>query len=165
MEAFMTCLQCGAKVRSRRENVRYDMCGLPGVTLQGVEVRRCAACGEFEIAIPRIEDLHRALARSVIEKRARLTGQEIRFLRKVLGWSGADFAAHMGTTPETVSRWEQEAVRMGVIADRLLRLMVATRSPVQDYTLETLKGVAVEDPKPRRLRAALGRRGWTADAA
>ena len=61
-------------------------------------------CGEHEVAIPRIEDLHRTIAQAVIAKRERLTPAEIRFLRKFLGWSGADFAAHVGTTPETVSR-------------------------------------------------------------
>jgi DNA-binding transcriptional regulator YiaG len=40
-----------------------------------------------------------SIAHAVIAKRERLTPAEIRFLRKFLGWSGADFAAHVGTTP------------------------------------------------------------------
>ena len=56
---------------------------------------------------------------------------EIRFLRKYLGWSTADFASRMGTARETVSRWESGAVPMGSQADRLLRLLVATAAPVK----------------------------------
>jgi DNA-binding transcriptional regulator YiaG len=29
-------------------------------------------------------------------------------------WSGVDFARHMGTAPETVSRWEQGRVQMSL---------------------------------------------------
>jgi hypothetical protein len=41
---------------------------------------------------------------------------------------------------------------MSVSADRLLRLMVASRQPVADYSLDILKVVAREQPKPIRLR-------------
>ena len=86
------CLQCGHAMTTRRENVRYDASGLPGVTLVGVEVSRCAHCGEHEVAIPHIADLHRVLAHAVVRKSSRLTPAEIRFLRRSLGWSGQDFA-------------------------------------------------------------------------
>ena len=46
------------------------------------------------------------MAHAVVRKTSRLTPTEIRFLRRCVGWSGQDFAEHMGTTAETVSRWE-----------------------------------------------------------
>jgi len=94
-----------------------------------VEVDRCPKCGAVEIVIPRIEELHRALALAILRKRGRLAAPEVRFLRKYLGWSGADFAKHMGVDAATVSRWENEEQPMGPVADRLLRLMVVTREP------------------------------------
>ena len=39
-----------------------------------------------------VAELHRAIAIAVSQKTARLSGEEVRFLRKFLGWSGADFA-------------------------------------------------------------------------
>jgi hypothetical protein len=48
----MTCLQCGAEMRMKRENCKYDASSLPGITLLGVEVSRCPKCGEHEVAIP-----------------------------------------------------------------------------------------------------------------
>ena len=152
-------------MKTKRENYRYDAVGLPGITLKDIEVSRCQKCGEYEVAIPQIEDLHRTIARAVISKRERLTSAEIRFLRKFLGWSGADFAAHVGTTPETVSRWENGGTPMGVTADRLLRLMIAVGQPKADYSLDTLKVVARLSPKPLRLGVRVSDGHWEAVAA
>ncbi len=95
------------------------------------------------MVIPKIEQLHRAIALAVVSKRPRLTAHEVRFLRKYLGWSGADFAKHMGVTPESVSRWENEREQMSPVADRLLRLMVVTRAPVSEYPLDSLAELEV----------------------
>lgn len=156
----MTCLECGAAMRTRREVVPFEKpIGLPGVHLDTL-VARCPKCGWYEVIVPNLEGLHQAVARNVVEKDARLSGAEIRFLRKVLGWSGADFAEHMGTSAETVSRWETEATPMGPQADRLLRLMVMTRDPVTDYRkLDLLKTVARAKPVGVRLVARAGSKG------
>ena len=152
-------------MKTKRKNYRYDAVGLPGITLKDIEVSRCPKCGEYEVAIPQIEDLHRTIARAVITKRERLTPAEIRFLRKFLRWPGVDFGAHMGTAPETVSRWENGSTPMGVTADRRLRLMVAAGQPKADYSLETLKLVARLDPKPLRLGVKVSGGHWEAVAA
>jgi len=157
----MKCPTCRHEMKSTREAFRYEAVGLPGVVLADVEVRRCPNCGETSVSIPRIEDLHRVIAWDVIQKPERLTPEEVRFLRKYLGFSSADFAAHLGVAPETASRWETGAQAMGVTADRLLRLMVATREPVKDYALQ-LPRVATLDPKPTRLRLRAGPSGWAA---
>lgn len=141
----MNCLQCAGKMKTQKENYSYRECGLSGITLIGVAVSRCKECGEFEVAIPKIEELHRIIALSVIRKPARLSPKEIRFLRTYLGWSGVDFADYMGVKPETVSRWEKGDQLIGMPTDRLLRLMIATKQPRKDYSLEILKTV---EPKP-----------------
>lgn len=133
------CFQCGVQLRTQRENVPFR--ALPGATLLGVPVHRCPECGEYEVESPRIEDLHRALASIVIRKTGRLAGDEIRFLRKCLGWSGADFAKAIGATAETVSRWEAGKQQMGPQADRLLRLLVVCTQPVQDYSVDVLSNI------------------------
>jgi putative zinc finger/helix-turn-helix YgiT family protein len=158
----MTCLSCGGQMDTRVENHRYRESGLKSVTLLGVEVNRCRICGEQEVAIPAIEKLHGAIAGALIRKRARLTAEEIKFLRKYLGWSGADFAKRMGKTPETVSRWENAALTMDPAADRLLRLMVATRAPVSDYTVDVLAHIAAAVARPRSVRLDLKPdwKGW-----
>src|SRR5687767_12141989 len=92
----MKCPVCRSELKSRRESHRYTESGLPNVTLADVEVRHCAKCGEHLVSIPRIEELHRVLALELIRQKSRLTGDEVRFLRKYLGWSAIDFARHIG---------------------------------------------------------------------
>jgi putative zinc finger/helix-turn-helix YgiT family protein len=162
----MTCVDCGGPLKATRAPYRYTDSGLPGVVLLGVEVRRCSKCGTEEVAIPRVEDLHRLIAQEVIRRPHRLTPGEIKYLRKWLGWSGVDFARHMGTTPETVSRWEQGRVPMSPQADRLLRLMVTTRAPVADYTLDALTTIGEKQPvRPTPLRMQWERGRWLRQAA
>lgn len=157
----MKCLQCGTEMTARRENHRYTASGLPNVTLVDVEVRRCARCGEYEVAIPAVADLHRVMALHVGKKREQLTPEEIRFLRKCMGWSGVDFARKMGVTPETVSRWERGRLRMSAPAEALLRIWVATFEPDRDYMHEILDHVPDRGkPKRRGLRMFRRAREW-----
>ena len=156
----MTCLQCGGEMQSRRENYQYTSCGLPNVTLEGIEVRRCGKCGETEAVIPNVEGLHRALARGVVRQKARLAPTEIRFLRKFLGLSGVEFARHVGVEPETVSRWESGAARMGATAERLLRWFVATREPERDLPLDLFTPSGNAPAKPQRFGLSLFANSW-----
>lgn len=160
-----TCLACGSRMKTKRENYRYDAVGLPGITLEGVEVSRCGKCGEYEVAIPRLEDLHRAIAHAVISKCERLTPAEIRFLRQQMSWSGAEFAAHMGARRETVSRWENGSAPMGPASDRLLRMIVASQPPAAGHSLEVLRQVGRSRPRPLRLGLRVARGEWRAEAA
>ena len=73
----MKCMQCGHAVTTKRENVPYT--ALPGTVLVGVDVSRCPNCGEYEVAIPAIDELNRVLAGAVIRKPARLSGGPGRF--------------------------------------------------------------------------------------
>jgi len=160
----MNCLVCGSRMKSKRENYRYDAVGLAGITLQGVEVTRCGKCGEYEVAIPRIEDLHQTIAQAVISKKERLTPAEIRFLRKHLGWTGAEFAAHFGAARETVSRWENGSTPMGPTADRLLRMMVAN-PPAHASDSTNIRPTTKSSPKAFRIGLKVANGEWTAKAA
>ena len=160
----MKCFGCGHEMTTRKENVKYDACGLPGVTLVDVDVSRCGHCGQYEVAIPRIEELHRTMAIAVARKSARLTPPEIRFLRTTLGWSGKELADHMGAAPETVSRWEHGKTPIGPQADRLLRLMVLHGTSPESFDLSHLKNVATRAPADLRTRLIGGTVGWTAEA-
>ena len=160
----MTCTECGATMKTKRENYKYDASGLP-VVLMGVSVSRCPECGEEEVEIPNIEGLHREIALTIVPKKERLAGQEIRFLRKHLGWSSASLATHLGVTPETMSRWETGAIPMGVTADRLLRLIVAYRDRPVSFPLKMLRVVGWGDASPARIRVDIKHGRWRAYAA
>jgi putative transcriptional regulator len=158
----MKCPRCRTPMETTRENVRWDASGLSNVVLLDVEVRRCPECGERATVIPRIEQLHRSLAMAIIEHPSRLSPQEIRFLRKWLGWSGQDFAKHFGVTATTVSRWEStdDPSPMGGTAERLLRLAAAHGQPANEYPVSRLAEIS-EDAEPiGMLRFKSGRSGW-----
>jgi putative transcriptional regulator len=157
----MKCMACGGRMKKTRGNYAYA--SLPGVTLANVDIYKCPACGEEEVSIPHIEELNRTIARELVRKKLQLAPTEIRFLRKLLGWSGVDFAKHFGVTPETVSRWESGKKAMGPVAERLLRLCTATRAPIDDYDLEDLQSVA-EDGEPAEMTLRTSRGGWRAVA-
>ena len=53
----MRCPQCRTEMQSKRENHRWNASGLPNVVLMGVEIRRCPACGEQTLVIPRLAAL------------------------------------------------------------------------------------------------------------
>jgi putative zinc finger/helix-turn-helix YgiT family protein len=144
---------------------RYTESGLSNVTLVNVEIRSCDNCGEREVVIPKIEQLHRVMARALSESPSKLTPEQIRFLRTWLGFSTTDFALHMGVRPETVSRWESGDRKAGYpippTAERLLRLMVANQEPATKYPLDLFKTQPNMRPAPLRFRGP----DWKKDAA
>lgn len=160
----MRCTECGRAMKTRRENYRYDASGLP-VTLAGVEVSRCPKCGAHEVAIPRIEELHRVIALAVISKSGRLAPPEIRYLRKFLDWSGAEFARHVGVDVATVSRWENGQQSMGPVADRLLRMIVACGQPERAYSVEKLAEVRGTPARSARIGVREAKGAWRTAAA
>lgn len=135
----MKCLECGSKMTVSKESLfHYKASGLSKVFLRGVTVEKCSneECGEEEVSIPNIEELHNLLSDIVAKQETKLAPEEIRFLRTHLGFSGVDIARRMSVTPETVSRWENGKMEMGEVAERLLRLMVlASKGPITDYEL------------------------------
>jgi len=137
------CRDCGqTAVETRREDHQYIESGLSNVIVKGMEIRECTACGARTNVLPRVTELHRTIAMALVRKSSRLASEEIRFLRKEMGWSGRDFASHMGVVHETVSRWENGHEPASGLADRLLRLMVIVNDKrLEDYTLDTLTAI------------------------
>lgn len=152
-------------MKVRKESYRYDESGLKHVTLVGVEVARCTRCDNYEISILRIEELHRLIAKILIDKSTRFTGEEVRFLRKSLGWSGSDFAKHMGVAGETVSRWENDVAPIGPQADRLLRFLVAQGRLTTGYPTERLKAINPSKAIATRVKLATRKDHWAVQAA
>lgn len=73
------------------------------------------------VSIRDVDGLHRMIGKA-LAKKPKLTGSELRFLRKEMGMSQGALAALVGTSEQNVSLWE----RRGAIpktADRLIRLI------------------------------------------
>lgn len=150
----MTCPQCRqAELSTGRENHHYLESGLTNVTLREITVRRCPHCGASFASIPRLSELHRAIALALVRKSERLVPTEIRFLRKHLGWSGADFARKFHCSPSQVSRWESEAnpTPMSNAYELLLRTLVAQGEKIEDYQDRMEEIATVDEARPAVL--------------
>ncbi|WNG41538.1 helix-turn-helix domain-containing protein [Archangium violaceum] len=160
----MNCSRCGGPLKVVREDYNYNECGLDDVLLVNVKMRHCASCGDRSPVLGSIEELHTVIARQLALKKSLLTGKEIRFLRKYLGYSAADYARQVGVTPETISRWENEKLEMAWTNELLLRVTVVLRERLATYEskppeessespLKRFEGVnkGVRGPKPVRL--------------
>lgn len=119
----MDCTNCGAaKARVVRGDFFWDDVDLP-VTLKNVEQAQCQKCGNRDLLIPRLVHLMRTLALAVIHKPYRLRGEEVRFLRKYLNMTGADFSALLKVDKTTLSKWENNDDPVGEQSDRLIRMV------------------------------------------
>jgi len=124
------CYSCGSKIKVIRDQpYKFNECGL-NVVLYGITQYECPNCKETYAAIPNVSKLHRIIGTHICkERKALLTPEEVRFLRKDLLLKAKELALIMGVTASTVSRWENGRKDIGEAHDRLLRsiyMMYAT---------------------------------------
>ncbi len=128
----MRCYVCGqGELKERRESIPYR--ALPGVVLDDIQVQTCTVCGERFESIPAMASLNRELAKALVRKRARLTPEEIRFLRKSVGWSARELSEHLRVDPSTVSRWESGKQSPSPQLDLLIRFVVQNADPMEPF--------------------------------
>jgi putative zinc finger/helix-turn-helix YgiT family protein len=165
MEEEMKCYKCReADMVLERGTVNYDFSGLPyDVVLVNIPVHRCPRCGEQADSVPRVDELHRVLGLHLIGKSQRLVGAEIRFLRKLLDWTGKQMGGVFGVDSKTVSRWENDKEPIGPVSERLLRLIVRGLEPLPEgapswvmHTFPTMSEKVVASG-PIKLKVSGGR--------
>jgi putative zinc finger/helix-turn-helix YgiT family protein len=144
------CYDCGKTMVGKRENYSYQEVGLKSVVLLNIVVYHCK-CGAIVPEIPYAGILHNCIAMSVLEKKALLSGEEIRFIRKAAGFSATELARVLGMEKGTVSRWENSKQGIGKDADRLLRAVCFAR------TMERLAGVNTQQIADKDLKSSLTR--------
>lgn len=159
---------CGSKMKKMNSTpYHYIESGLSRIYLQGIEIHECTdkSCAEEEILIPNIEELHRVISENIASQSNKLLPEEIRFLRTHLGFSGTDFADHVGVSPESVSRWESGSVNMKESTEKLLRVLILSKSgPFIKY--DELKGFAKIQRKTALKRTyKIKKSHWLEDTA
>lgn len=114
----------------------------------------CEACGESTIAGPELQRFERAAARALAE-RGNAGGEAFRFMRKAIGLAANDLAALLGTTPETISRWETGKHPLDPMAWRALALLVREVAAGSTAGLDMLRTSLKAKPLPRRVAVKL----------
>lgn len=111
----------GLMERTVKPEHTEDLGGLVVKVLNAVVVQRCSACGEEATGIPDMQGLARAAAMARAQSPERLTGKEVRFIRRALDMTQKDFAEAMDLSAEHVSRWENDHRGTGGAGEKLVR--------------------------------------------
>ncbi len=107
--------------KSIRPEHTEDLGGVVVKVLNAVQVLSCEKCKTELVAIPDLDGLARATAISRALNHVRLSGREVKFLRRVLDMTQVKFAEAMELTAESVSRWETDARGVGGACEKLVR--------------------------------------------
>lgn len=146
----MKCVNCGTDkpMKPLKGAYQYEECGIK-VTLKGVVQYECAVCGEHYVEIPFMENMLATLAHYLIRKPAKLSKDEVRFLRKYLGYAQDTFASQIEMSQAHLSRIENGKNEVPSTLDRLLRSMVAAKAPDRDYEFHEQFGRISKTPSNR----------------
>lgn len=132
----MVCSNCKVRRPKNQKGLyHYTESGLPDVFLKNVRWTLCE-CGARQVELPRVGQLHRCIAWSLVTKNMFLTGPEMIFLRKMLRKSQGEMASLLGVTQVALNRWEREARKThGKANDSLIRLLYLSLQD-DEYTHE-----------------------------
>ena len=165
---MVNCDLCGGRIREEKATLEspypYRVSGLKSVLLAGITVRRCRKCGADSPIIPRIAALHQRIAESLLRRESLLSGEEIRFLRKLAGFSAARFAALLSVSPSHLSRVENgRYAGFSETTERLGRAIVAVtlgRPAVRNLLIRVRSSGAPSKGPRRGIRLQLTRSRW-----
>jgi len=165
------CDRCSAPLSERKTTLekpyKYALGGLDNLYLAGITVRECSGCGAIVPIIPRLGELHRAVAKQLLGRPALLSGNELRFLRKNAGISAGEFAAMLGIDPAHLSRFENGRRRhLGPPSDKLARAIVGVAidlpEELRSVLMDAAQKLAADQRKRERPTFKLERNHWRA---
>ena len=126
--------------------------GAPVTLIDAVEERE-----DGSVRFPNLDMLLATVAVVRVLQPVQLVGTELRFLRRVLEFTGAEFAEAIGLsdTPcgqSVVSRWENDKVRPGSFTEKVVRQLVLNllgpRAPGIEIPENAIPGMKI---RPREL--------------
>lgn len=119
------CDKCktGLLERSVKPEHIEDLGGVVVKIMNAVKEYKCTGddCDEVSIGIPDMQGLVCAAAVYRALDPVRLSGKEVRFMRRALDMTQTQFGEAMDLTPESVSRWETGARGTGCASEKLMR--------------------------------------------
>ena len=103
----MKCIECGRDaVLVKKPKMPYEGINIENVFLRNVEIELCRPCGKESLVVRNIKKVHSMIALGIALQPAKLSGSEVRFLRKAMRLNVAEWASRIAIAPETLSRWE-----------------------------------------------------------
>jgi putative transcriptional regulator len=113
-------LNCHGVLRERVNMFHYKSCGLDNIWLKnGFDKRQTNEGSGY--SIHDIDNLHRVIAKGIIEKPAPISGKEFRFLRIEMEFSQKAIGDLMDKTDQMIAKWEKGENNVPVLADAAIR--------------------------------------------
>jgi transcriptional regulator with XRE-family HTH domain len=141
-------------MRTVLEHHEDNLMGLPyPVTLLNVAEQVTDPDGSvIGVGVPNAEGIAATVAMALCFLPHRLTGAEVRFIRRVLGKSSQDLAAIVDLDPSAQSRWENDKQEVAARTEKLLRmaavLMLLDRAPGVSMDPQDVVTLKLLDRKP-----------------
>ena len=149
------------------ERYHYVECGLDGVYLLN-GFRLVDTPHGRGVSIEHVDDLHKAIGRTLARSRKKLGARVFRFLRHEMDLSQSGLARVIGANEQAIGRWEKGKARIPGTADRLIRVLycehVGNQSPTAEL-LEWLVEIDEHDGADDELSFVESDRGWQQAAA
>jgi putative zinc finger/helix-turn-helix YgiT family protein len=122
--------------------------GIPLVIYNAVHAHTCQHCGLVTYSIPFPERLAAAAAVCRAKMPEKLSGNEIRFIRKALKLPAKDMSDVLQVAPETFSRWENDKAPINPTSEKLLRILAGLRlgplAPAVGFRAEDIIDMSVK---------------------
>lgn len=130
----------------------YTGCGLDYIVLANGYNERTRK-GQNFYSINNQSQLHEAIADWIVTADRTIQGQDVRFLRSVMGLSGAALAIPLGVVRETIHHWEKRGnAAIPKHGDRAIRMYYAHRKNNQDFTMRmTARLHELDDAREREI--------------
>jgi DNA-binding transcriptional regulator YiaG len=136
--------------QTKKKTLTYEAFGFP-IKLINVPMKKVV--GEWVIDV-NFDALEKTIARLLLRKAAPLTGAELRFIRKYLGFTTTELGELLGITHVAVVKWESGKTRPTILADIYVRLYVIDHLQVKDKEFRSL----FEETSPSLLKEAKKKR-------
>lgn len=138
----------------------YTECGLDNVWLENGYVSKKTAYGKAASVDDAI-GLHKVLAMELTQKKGRITGKELRFMRTVLGMSQDGLGRCVGATEQSVSLWERTG-KVPQYADSIVRLLLSEKLNGNSKVTDIIERInTVERICNQRIVAREKKHKWT----
>lgn len=143
----------------------YTECGLRNVWLENGYIQKQTSYGLVTSVID-VKGLHLAIALEIINNSPRLTGAQVRFLRKEMDLSQDRMAEILGVSDSSIRAWENHRTRIPKPADRLLRSLYEMSVNKSSEVCKMLENLAHLDRKIYEQKSSFSHRDskWTHSA-
>jgi transcriptional regulator with XRE-family HTH domain len=165
----MICPKCEIEMHKVEGNYHFTECGLDNVYLSD-SMFECSECGMELALFPNPDEFTQAVVRLLVhDQKERLNGDQVLFLRKALGMTGAALANFLGKSRVEVSRWENGRAFISPHLDMKLRMEAAKKvlAPQEAREAElTLMDILMSTYEETSMSKGITlRRSWSAELA